>query len=306
MKLVRFHEPGRGPRLGMLDGEQVIDVTEGSGAGHSLAGLLEQAAQQRESVAAVVTRARAMAKDSTHSYTDLDVAPAPDRAHLLSPIDSPEVWAFGVTYRRSADFREDDMQTGKGIYDMVYDAPRPEAFYKGDTKRTVGPNAAGCIRADSAITVPEAELALVLGARGEIVGYTICDDISAWDIERENPLYLPQSKIYYGSCVLGPIMVTSDELTDARGLQVRCVIKREGTTIFDESVGTDRIKRSFQELIDCLRLNNPIPVGTVISTGTGVIVPPEQALREGDVVEITIDQIGTLRHTMTKLPRDSH
>ena len=139
-------------------------------------------------------RQRAGASLAPLSYADLDVPPAAGRDHLISPIAAPEIWACGVTYRRSADFREGDMQTGKGIYDMVYDAARPEVFSKGGDSRCVGPNAAATIRTDSAITVPEAELAYVLGANGEIVGYTICDDVSAWDIERANPLYLPQSK----------------------------------------------------------------------------------------------------------------
>ena len=188
--------------------------------------LIEGAISRGVSVAELAAAERAGASEAPRSYADLDVPPAAGRAHLISPIAAPEIWACGVTYRRSADFREGDMQTGKGIYDMVYDAARPEIFSKGGDSRCVGPNAAATIRTDSAITVPEAELAYVLGANGEIVGYTICDDVSAWDIERENPLYLPQSKIFYGCTVLGPVLVTSDELTDPYSLEVRCVIER--------------------------------------------------------------------------------
>jgi 2-dehydro-3-deoxy-D-arabinonate dehydratase len=234
----------------------------------------------------------------------LDVPPTPERAHLRTPIDPPEVWGAGVTYKKSAEFRDEDTSTSRGIYDLVYTAPRPELFYKGRAAHCVGPNDAATIRADSSFTAPEPELALVLTARGEILGYTLCDDVSAWDIERENPLYLPQSKIFYGCVVLGPSIVTADEIGDPRALTLRCAIRRDGRVVFDESVGLDRIKRSFEELIGYLRLNNPIQDGTVLSTGTGIIVPPELALQEGDIVEIECPPIGTLRHTMRRLPRD--
>jgi 2-dehydro-3-deoxy-D-arabinonate dehydratase len=220
------------------------------------------------------------------------------------PLDPPEVWGAGVTYRKSAEFRDEDTATSKGIYDMVYSAPRPELFYKGRAAHCVGPNMAATIRADSQFTAPEPELALVVTAQGQIVGYTLCDDVSAWDIERENPLYLPQSKIFYGSVVLGPTVVTPDEIGDPRALTLRCAIHRAGRVVFDESVGLDRLKRSFEELVAYLRLNNPIQDGAVLSTGTGIIVPPELALQEGDVIEMTCEPIGTLRHTMRRLPRD--
>ena len=300
MKLVRYHEPVAGNQVGVLEGDQVVPLV----GRRTTTDLIVDALSDGVSLAELAATERAGSSEAPQSYADLDVPPASDRAHLISPIAAPEIWACGVTYRRSAEFREGDMQTGKGIYDMVYDSERPEIFSKGGDSRCVGPNAAASIRADSAITVPEAELAYVLGANGEIVGYTICDDVSAWDIERENPLYLPQSKVFYGCTVLGPVLVTSDELTDPYSLEVRCVIEREGQAIFDESVGTDRIKRRFDELTEYLMLNNPIPVGTVVSTGTGVIVPPELGLHAGDNVAITISGIGTLRHTMAKLPRD--
>ncbi len=300
MKLVRFCDPVAGNRVGVLEGDHVVPLD----GRRTTTDLIEEAIERGQSLAEVAAREREGTSAAPRSYAALDVPPAADRAHLISPIAAPEIWACGVTYRRSAEFREGDMQTGKGIYDMVYESERPEIFSKGGDSRCVGPNAAASIRADSAITVPEAELAYVLGANGEIVGYTICDDVSAWDIERENPLYLPQSKVFYGCTVLGPVLVTSDELTDPYSLEVRCVIEREGQAIFDESVGTDRIKRRFDELTEYLMLNNPIPVGTVVSTGTGVIVPPELGLHAGDNVAITISGIGTLRHTMAKLSRD--
>ena len=291
MRVVQFHQPGAGSRTGLAQGEAVLDV---SSAAPSALDLLR--AHLRGGAAPSGSRVAALA--------DLDVAPDPDRLHLRVPIDPPEVWGAGVTYKKSAEFRDEDTSTSKGIYDMVYSAARPELFYKGRAAHCVGPNAAATIRADSSFTAPEPELALVLTAGGEIMGYTLCDDVSAWDIERENPLYLPQSKIFYGCVALGPAVVTPDEIGDPRALTLRCAIHRGGRTIFDESVGLDRIKRPFDELIGYLRLNNPIQDGAVLSTGTGIIVPPELALQEGDVIEMQCEPIGTLRHTMRRLPRD--
>ncbi|MGH2352170.1 MAG: fumarylacetoacetate hydrolase family protein [Chloroflexota bacterium] len=294
MRLVQYHHPSSGDRVGVVRDEMVYDAT-GDLGGDAIETLM---AYRRDPQRAPTLDRR------VGSYADLDIPPAEDRAYLRLPLNPPEVWGAGVTYRKSAEFRDEDTSTSKGIYDLVYSAPRPELFYKGRAAHCVGPNEAGTIRADSAFTAPEPELALVLTARGEIIGYTLCDDVSAWDIERENPLYLPQSKIFYGCAVLGPTVVTPDEIGDPRGLTLRCAIHRAGKTVFDESVGLDRIKRSFEELIDYLRLNNPIQDGTVLSTGTGIIVPPELALQDGDVLELECQPIGILRHTMRRLPRE--
>ncbi|MBI3973599.1 MAG: fumarylacetoacetate hydrolase family protein [Chloroflexi bacterium] len=270
----------------------MIDVTE-EARGSALRLLLDRAAGREAPEGRRVGTLR-----------ELDVAQSAERAYLRLPIDPPEVWGAGVTYKKSAEFRDEDTSTSKGIYDMVYSAPRPELFYKGRAAHCVGPNEAATIRADSSFTAPEPEFALVLDRRGTILGYTLCDDVSAWDIERENPLYLPQSKIFYGCIVLGPTIVTPDEVPDPSTLTLRCAIRRGGRTVFEESVGLDRIKRPFDELIGYLRLNNPIQDGAVLSTGTGIIVPPELALQEGDVIEMVCEPIGTLRHTMRRLPRD--
>ncbi len=304
MRVVQFHEPGQGNQVGVVQGDDVFDAggiatdvaTKGS-LGLLLPGRLGGPRGTAEGVGAAVGRRVA-------SFSELDVPPHPSRRHLRVPIDPPEVWGAGVTYKKSAEFRDEDTSTSKGIYDLVYSAPRPELFYKGRAVHCAGPNGAGTIRADSSFTAPEPELAIVLSAAGEILGYTLCDDVSAWDIERENPLYLPQSKIFFGCAVIGPTVVTADEIADPRALTLRCTIARQGATVFDESVTLDRIKRSFDELITYLRRNNPIQDGTVLSTGTGIIVPPEQALQEGDVVTLECQPIGTLRHTMRRLPED--
>lgn len=294
MRVVQFHQSGTGHRVGVVRGDDVFDVTH----------------EFPTAIDLLLWHARGGAAPSGHLVAPLEelsarIAPDGDRrVHLRIPVDPPEVWGAGVTYKKSAEFRDEDTTTSKGIYDMVYSAPRPELFFKGRAAHCVGPNENATIRADSAFTAPEPELALVVTGKGETLGYTLCDDVSAWDIERENPLYLPQSKIFYGCVVLGPTIVTPDEIGDVRALTLRCAIHRGGKTVFDESVGLDRIKRSFEELIGFLRLNNPIQDGCVLSTGTGIIVPPELALQEGDQIEITCAPIGALRHGMRRLPRD--
>ena len=237
----------------------------------------------------------------TYSFRALLAETAPDRPRLTMPICPPEVWGCGVTYKKSAEFRDDDTQTSKGIYDYVYSAARPETFFKGRTAHCVGPNEPIGIRSDSEFTAPEPELALVLSRRGEIVGFTVADDVSAWDIERENPLYLPQSKIFRGCCALGPVIVTPDEIGDPNNLLLSARLLRGGEVTFAGSVNTSRIGRSFAELVHYLTLDNPIPDGTVVCTGTGVIVPAENALAPGDIVEIEIEKIGVLSNTATRL-----
>lgn len=292
MRVVQFQTADGQNRVGVVRDGDVFDVTDAAG-GSALA-LLQAHARGDRSAASRGQRVGSLEEINTGDR----------RPRLRIPIDPSEVWGAGVTYKKSAEFRDEDTTTSKGIYDRVYSAPRPELFYKGRAAHCVGPNEPGTIRADSKFTAPEPELALVLTAKGEILGFTLCDDVSAWDIERENPLYLPQSKIFYGCVVLGPSIVTPDEMGDPRQLELRCAIHRGGKTIFDDSVGLDRIKRSFEELVHYLRLNNPIQDGAVLSTGTGIIVTAEQALQEGDVVELHCDPIGTLRHTMRRLPEN--
>ncbi len=134
----------------------------------------------------------------------------------------------------------------------------------------------------------------MLGKKGKILGYTIANDVSAWDIERENPLYLPQSKIFKGSCALGPVIVTTDELVDPYNLEMTCTISRDGNTIFSQKVSTSRLHRRFESLVEYLLRSNPVPAGSVLLTGTGVIVPESAALQPGDIVTISVPEIGEL------------
>lgn len=206
------------------------------------------------------------------------------------PLTPPEVWGAGVTYRRSADFREE----GTGFYDRVYVAPRPELFYKAAPRHCVGPGEPIGRRRDSTFTASEPELALVLARDGRILGYTLANDVSAWDIERDNPLYLPQSKIYTGCFSFGPVIVTPDEVRDPYALELTCRITRGGREVFSGSASTGQLKRRFEEIVDWLGRSSSILTGTVLSTGTGIIQPMEIGLEEGDVVTISCPEIGDL------------
>ncbi len=210
------------------------------------------------------------------------------------PVQPREVWACGCTYEMSAAFRDGEHNTREGFYRAVYSAPRPEIFFKGPGRVCVGPNQRIGIRPDSTFTAPEPELAVLLGTGGTVLGYTLANDVSAWDIERENPLYLPQSKIYTGCCALGPWFVTPDELADPYSLDMGCTIMRSGQAIYSGQTSTSRLGRKIEALIEYLMCSNPVPPASVLLTGTGIIVPQEAALHPDDEVSISVDGIGVL------------
>jgi 2-dehydro-3-deoxy-D-arabinonate dehydratase len=213
------------------------------------------------------------------------------------PLRPVEVWACGCTYEMSAAFRDAEHGTREGFYAHVHRADRPEIFFKGTSRVCVGTGKNIGIRPDSKFTAPEPELAVLLGAEGKILGYTLANDVSAWDIERENPLYLPQSKVYAACCALGPFIVTPDELTDPYSLNMTCTIERGGSTIFSETVSTAKLTRKIPDLIAYLLRANPVPAGSILLTGTGIIVRQDCALQPGDVVSISVPEIGELRNT---------
>jgi 2-dehydro-3-deoxy-D-arabinonate dehydratase len=220
-----------------------------------------------------------------------------EEAPPIIPVHPKEVWACGCTYEMSASFRDAEHGTREGFYAQVYKGERPEIFFKGTARVCVGTGKNIGIRADSKFTAPEPELAVVLGGEGKVLGYTLANDVSAWDIERENPLYLPQSKVYTGCCALGPVMVTPDEIGDPYALEITCTIDRGGSTIFSETVSTSRLGRKIPELIAYLLRSNPVPPGSVLLTGTGIIVRQDCALQPGDVVTVNSPVIGELRNT---------
>lgn len=211
------------------------------------------------------------------------------------PITPPEVWGAGCTYAPSAEFRDTQVAGDEGMYAYVHNTDhRPELFEKGGPRVCVGPNEGIGIRSDSKFTAPEPELALALNSRGEIQGYMLGNDVSAWDIERENALYLPQSKVFDRCVALGPVLVTPDEIADPYALDMTCIITRGSETTFEGSCSTNQLRRKFEELIAALLQSNTVPSATVLFTGTGIIVTQEAALAPGDIVSISVPEIGTL------------
>jgi 2-dehydro-3-deoxy-D-arabinonate dehydratase len=221
-----------------------------------------------------------------------------DEVTLLAPVDRQEVWAAGVTYLRSKQARMDESDFSATAYDRVYAAPRPELFFKALAEKVAGPGAAVGIRADADWSGPEPELALVLNSRQRIVGYTIGNDMSSRDIEGENLLYLPQAKIYRGSCALGPWIALAPDEAAARQWTIELEIERQGRVAFAGSTPVDRIKRSFDELAGFLFRSQEFPFGVVLLTGTGVVPPDDFRLVAGDEVRIRIAGIGELVNTV--------
>jgi 2-dehydro-3-deoxy-D-arabinonate dehydratase len=218
---------------------------------------------------------------------------------VLAPIGTQEVWAAGVTYLRSrvARIEESDGTGGSSFYDRVYSAARPELFFKAAAWRVRGPGALVRIRRDARWTVPEPELALYINARGQIIGYTIGNDVSSRDIEGENPLYLPQAKTYDGACALGPaVLLTEAPLPPETAIELH--ITRDGATVFDGSTTLAQMRRTPAELVEHLYRETTFPQGCVLLTGTGVVPPDDFTLRSGDRVEIRIPPIGALINTV--------
>jgi len=218
---------------------------------------------------------------------------------VLAPIEGQEVWAAGVTYYRSRGARmEESKDAGGGnFYDRVYSAERPELFFKSTASRTVGIGGKVRIRKDATWSVPEPELTLVVSPGGRIVGYTIGNDMSSRDIEGENPLYLPQAKVYNGSCALGPgILVTSNPL--AHSTEIVLEILRDDRIDFEDSVGLTELKRDPKMLVEFLFRDNSFPAGVFLMTGTGIVPPHSFTLHSGDRIRITIDPIGVLENVV--------
>jgi 2-dehydro-3-deoxy-D-arabinonate dehydratase len=230
-----------------------------------------------------------------NSLANLAAGSEPAPADLLAPIQNQEVWAAGVTYYRSRDARMEESKSAGGgdFYDRVYSADRPELFFKAVGHRVVGPEGKVAIREDASWSVPEPELTLVISASGEITGYTIGNDMSSRDIEGENPLYLPQAKVYDRSCALGPcILVTSKPLPQAT--EIRLDILRAGHSEFSGSTTLQSLKREPKSLVSYLYRGNSFPYGSFLLTGTGIVPPDSFTLQNGDEIRITIPPIGTL------------
>ncbi|HEY3726277.1 MAG TPA: fumarylacetoacetate hydrolase family protein [Solirubrobacteraceae bacterium] len=269
------HESGR-VSVGILAGVELRLL----GTGDMLAALQDGEAQE------VV---------DTIPVTDPETCALAEPWTLLAPISAPETWAAGVTYEHSRDARMRESEV-VDVYDLVYDAERPELFLKDCSgRRTVGPGEPIATRSDSSWTVPEPELAVVLGAGGAPLAVTIGNDVSSRDIEGANPLYLPQAKIYARACALGPAVHVPPDWDAPFEIEVR-ILGPDGEPVFEGATSTANMRRSLSELIEFLCRDNPVPAGSVLLTGTGIVPPDNVTLGPGQSVEIRIGGVGTLRN----------
>ena len=273
------------PRFGVIAGEQVFDVAAAGGPA-------------TEADALTMSRAAMMAALTNAAASGSGVSV--ESVRFVAPIDAQEVWAAGVTYLRSRNARMEE-SSQSDVYDRVYDADRPEIFLKATPSRVVGPGDAVGIRSDSGWDVPEPELALLVNSGGEVVGYTIGNDVSSRSIEGENPLYLPQAKVYARCAGLGPVVVLTDEIADPTDLPIKLEILRGGEVLFSEETGTSRMHRTFDDLVSYLFRGNAFPAGVFLMTGTGIVPPSEFTLQDGDTVTITIEPIGALTNPVERI-----
>lgn len=230
-----------------------------------------------------------------------DTAPVdPESVRFLSPIDQQEIWAAGVTYKRSQVARMEESEAGASHYDLVYAADRPELFFKSTPEKVVAPEDPVRARKDSGWSVPEPEFTLLVTPEQKIAGYTIGNDMSARDIEGENPLYLPQAKTYRQSCAVGPVVLLASDDLNLRELGIRLLIKRNNSLVFTGETDLSEMARTPEELVSWLFRENDFPNGAALLTGTGIIPPDDFTLEQDDFIEIQIDGIGSLRNPVIK------
>jgi 2-dehydro-3-deoxy-D-arabinonate dehydratase len=270
-------------RLLAVDADAAYDLTATDDALHSFPALARAAHDAGQSLDAYVA-------DTLDTLAPADGIP--DTPSL--PVEPPEVWASGVTYEISEQAREAESGLPE-VYLNAYSADRPEIFFKATPSRTVGPGEAVGIRADSTWDVPEPELAIVVH-RGDIVGYTVGNDMSSRSIEGDNPLYLPQAKVYDRCCSIGPCIASPDTVGDPHDLAMSLTIERDGATVFADETTTADMVRTCEELVGYLARHNPLPETTVLLTGTGIVPDQDFTLQEGDHVAIDIEAIGTLEN----------
>ena len=280
MKLCRFKAAGGDVHVGLVtNGGTVVELTRGGV--RDISSLVE-----RPDVAEELARL---------AHAGLPEQPL-DGVRLLTPIESQEVWAAGVTYLRSKEARMEESEFSASAYDRVYDAVRPEIFFKSLPDKVVAPGDAVGIRRDARWNVPEPELALIISSSARIVGFTIGNDMSSRDIEGENLLYLPQAKIYARSCSVGPWIVVGPDEAEARQWSIQLEIERQGRVVFAGETRAGQIKRTFTELVEYLFRSQQFPHGVVLLTGAGVVPPDSFTLEADDAVRITISGIGRLEN----------
>jgi 2-dehydro-3-deoxy-D-arabinonate dehydratase len=279
VQLIRYRAGDGAPQVGVLDGDEARP--------------LPGVASMADLLARPLTWIRGACET-------LLAGPGPDRSSLrrisvLAPVDgATEVWAAGVTYERSMHARVQESLDSADIYDRVYTAPRPELFFKSAAWKVAGPGDRVSARADSQVDVPEPELAAVLNADGDVIGYTICNDMSSRSIEGENPLYLPQAKIYLGGCAAGPGIRPAWEVADPYGLTIEMTIIRGGETAWTGQASTAGLRRTVTELAAFLFREDEFPAGVLLSTGTSLVPDLPFTLQAGDEIRIAISEIGEL------------
>jgi 2-dehydro-3-deoxy-D-arabinonate dehydratase len=279
-RFVRFAGADRRPRLGLVEGSRVLELPGGD-------------------VVALLGNGRLPEPVGEVEVLDPERLDLPAPWRLLLPLEPPEVWCAGVTYERSREARMEESRA-EDVYALVYDAERPELFLKDAAcRRTVGPGAPIGVRSDASWSVPEPELGLVLGPGGRLLGATIGNDVSSRDIEGENPLYLPQAKVYAGACAIGPAVLVPDDWDEPFEIELR-ILGAGGETLFAATTSTARMRRSFAELASFCVRDNPVPPGSVLLTGTGIVPPDELTLEPGQTVEIRVPGIGMLANPVAR------
>ena len=289
MKFCKFQSTG-GISLGTIADGSICDLTSVDSSKFRDLNTLYEASDRR--VSKMVDAASDAIKKAKRIPYDYGL--------LKIPVKPAEIWAAGVTYLRSREARESETKT-KGLYDYVYEATRPEIFLKDSGLRCRGPNEEVAVRSDSKWSVPEPELTVLCDGDTNIVGYTAGNDLSSRDIEGENPLYLPQAKVYRGSSSIGPVIVTPDEVKDPRSLEIKMKIMRNNNQIYEGSTNTSQMKRSVPELLSFLKRDNVLSTFTMLMTGTSIVPPDDFTLQTGDEVQIEIEKIGTLINPVKKL-----
>lgn len=282
MHILRYREPdSAAARVGILTDEAIIALDDVPSLGWLWSLPVEQL------------------RDTLDSARGARLDPA--TVTILAPVDGrTEVWACGVTYEISRQARREESEHAADVYQRVYDAQRPELFFKSAAWRVAGPGQPIAVRTDSAITVPEPEVALIVSSRGQIVGFTACNDVSSRSIEGENPLYLPQAKTYLGACALGPMIRPAWEVADPYALSIGLTIARNGAVAWTGTASTAQLHRRYDELVSWLMHSDRHPDGAVLSTGTCLVPPAPFTLVQGDVVRITVAEVGVLENPVVR------
>jgi 2-dehydro-3-deoxy-D-arabinonate dehydratase len=285
MKLAKFLAADGRSRIGIVEGDDIQPLELGGGQYRSLTEILESD-NPAETVRFLI---------------DGDSRRVPiSSVSLQSPLDDQEVWAAGVTYKRSRAARMEESVSSATVYDRVYSADRPELFFKSLAYKTVGPDKPVRIRRDSSWNVPEPEVALVIDHRMQIVGYTIGNDMSSRDIEGENPLYLPQAKVYDGACAVGPWITLAAAMPPREEMEIRMAVLRGGKIAFEGRTTAGELNRTFESLVEYLGRDQTFRHGAVLLTGTGIVPDKDFTLQPGDMVNISIAGIGTLANPVVR------